>query len=96
MSRKSLKFISRHYAFDIDDLCSMQDDPLCIHCMSWLINEIYSYVGELQIAKSDGLRFDPAFVTSKQDQYFFHSFVSYFELLLFVSLVNNRLSHSLH
>ena len=25
--------------FDIDDLSSMRDDPLCIHCMSWLINE---------------------------------------------------------
>ena len=29
----------RHETFDIDDLSSMQDDPLCIHCMSWLINE---------------------------------------------------------
>ena len=29
----------RHETFDIDDLGSMQDDPLCIHCMSWLINE---------------------------------------------------------
>ena len=31
--------ILRHETFDIDDLGSMQDDPLCIHCMSWLINE---------------------------------------------------------
>ena len=33
--------ILRHETFDIDDLSSMQDDPLCIHCMSWLINEKY-------------------------------------------------------
>ena len=26
--------ILRHGTFDIDDLSSMQDDPLCIHCMS--------------------------------------------------------------
>ena len=31
--------ILRHETFDIDDPSSMQDDPLCIHCMSWLINE---------------------------------------------------------
>ena len=31
--------ILRHETFDIDDLSSMQDDPLCIHCMSWIINE---------------------------------------------------------
>ena len=31
--------ILRHETFDIDDLSSMQDDPLCIHCMSCLINE---------------------------------------------------------
>ena len=28
-----------HETFDIDDLSSMLDDPLCIHCMSWLINK---------------------------------------------------------
>ena len=33
--------ILRHETFDIDDLSRMQDDPLCIHCMSWLINEKY-------------------------------------------------------
>ena len=31
--------ISRHETFDIDYLSSMQDDPFCIHYMSWLINE---------------------------------------------------------
>ena len=31
--------ILRHETFDIDDLSSMQDDPLCIHCISWLIDE---------------------------------------------------------
>ena len=31
--------ILRHETFDIDDLGSMQDDPLYIHCMSWLINK---------------------------------------------------------
>ena len=31
--------ILRHETFDIDDLSSIQDDPLCIHCVSWLINE---------------------------------------------------------
>ena len=33
--------ILRHetFEFDIDDLSSMEDDPLCIHCMSWLIDE---------------------------------------------------------
>ena len=31
--------ILRHESFDIDDLSSMQDDPLCIHCMSWLIKK---------------------------------------------------------
>ena len=31
--------ILRDETFDIDDLSSMQDDPLCIHCMSRLINE---------------------------------------------------------
>ena len=31
--------IWRHETFDIDDLSSMQDDPLCVHCMSCLINE---------------------------------------------------------
>ena len=35
-----ISFLSlKHETFDIDDLSSMQDDPLCIHCMSWLINE---------------------------------------------------------
>ena len=33
--------ILRHETFDIDELNRMQDDPLCIHCMSWLINEKY-------------------------------------------------------
>ena len=32
-------FILRDETFDIDDLSIMQDDPLCIHCMSWLVNE---------------------------------------------------------
>ena len=42
---KFLKFhytslcILRHKTFDIDDLSSMEDDPLCILCMSWLIDE---------------------------------------------------------
>ena len=31
--------ILRHETFDIDDRSSIQDDPLCIHCMSWLTNE---------------------------------------------------------
>ena len=31
--------ILRHETFDIDDLSSMKDDPLCIHCMSWLMKE---------------------------------------------------------
>ena len=31
--------ILRHETFDIDDLSSIRDDPLRIHCMSWLINE---------------------------------------------------------
>ena len=31
--------ILRHETFDIDDLSSMQDDPLSFHYMSWLINE---------------------------------------------------------
>ena len=38
----------------------------------------------------------PAFVTSEYDRCFFHSFVLCFKLFLFVSLVNTRLSHSLH
>ena len=41
--------ILRHETFDIDDLSSMQDDPFCIHCMSWLINE-------KSIAKSENFR----------------------------------------
>ena len=32
-------FNLRHETFDIYDLSIMQDDPLCIHCMSWLVNE---------------------------------------------------------
>ena len=55
--------ILRHETFDIDDLGSMQDDPLYIHCMSWLINE--KSIAICENLKSDGLRFDPAFVTSK-------------------------------
>ena len=31
----------RQETFDIDDFSSMQDDPLCVHCTSWLINEKY-------------------------------------------------------
>ena len=31
--------IIRHETFDIDDLSSMQDDPLFNHCMSWLMKE---------------------------------------------------------
>ena len=38
MSYLSLCII-RHETFDIDDLRSMQDDPLCLHCMSRLINK---------------------------------------------------------
>ena len=29
----------RHETFNIDDLTIMQDDPLFIHCMSWLVHE---------------------------------------------------------
>ena len=31
--------ILRHETFDIDDLSSMQDDPIFNHCMSWLMKE---------------------------------------------------------
>ena len=31
--------ILRHETFEIDDVSSMQDDPLCNYWMSWLINE---------------------------------------------------------
>ena len=61
LSRRSLKFpffhyvLFRHDTFDIDDLGSMQDDPLCIHCMSWLINEKSKAIGWTSDRKSDGL-----------------------------------------
>ena len=41
--------ILRHETFDIDDLSSMQDEPFCIYCMSWLIDEKY-------IARSENFR----------------------------------------
>ena len=31
--------ITRNETFDINDLSGIHDDPLCIHCMSWLIND---------------------------------------------------------
>ena len=41
--------ILRHETFDIDDLSSMQDEPFCINCMSWLSNE-------KSIARSENFR----------------------------------------
>ena len=41
--------ILRHETFDIDDLSSMQDEPFCIYCMSWLIDE-------KSIARSENFR----------------------------------------
>ena len=38
ISSLSLRIL-RHKTSHIDDLSRMQDDPLCIHCVSWLINE---------------------------------------------------------